>query len=53
LHFDEIIAPQMMRLIGNKGMPVMGQPGHFGSLIVKFDIQFPEELSFANKSRIV
>jgi DnaJ-class molecular chaperone len=34
-------------------MPIKGSPDQFGDLIVKFDIKFPEELSFANKSRII
>jgi len=30
--------------LGGKGMPIRGKPGARGDLIVKFDIEFPEEL---------
>jgi DnaJ-class molecular chaperone len=45
LHFDEIISPQTRRVIGGKGMPKHEKSGERGDLIVKFDIQFPEELA--------
>lgn len=44
MHFDEIISPQTRRVLGGKGMPVRGQAGARGDLIVKFDIEFPEEI---------
>ena len=44
LHFDEIISPQTRRVIAGKGMPMRGKAGQRGDLVVKFDIQFPEEL---------
>lgn len=53
LHFDEIISPQTIRVIEGRGMPIKGKSGQRGDLIVKFDIQFPEELSFERKKRVV
>jgi DnaJ-class molecular chaperone len=40
-------------VIAGKGMPVKGKAGQRGDLVVKFDIQFPQELSFTNKARVV
>lgn len=53
LHFDEIISPQTRRVIAGKGMPIRGKAGQRGDLIVKFDIQFPEELPLEKKRRAV
>ncbi len=53
LHFDEIISPQTRRVIAGRGMPHRGDPSKRGDLIVKFDIQFPEELPLEKKRRIV
>ena len=53
LHFDEIISPQTRRVLEGRGMPLKGQAGKFGNLIIKFDICFPEELSFEKKKRVI
>jgi DnaJ family protein B protein 4 len=53
LHFDEIISPQTRRVIAGKGMPLRTDPSKRGDLIVKFNIQFPEELPLEKKRRIV
>lgn len=53
LHFDEIISPQTRRTLPGRGMPIKGQPGQCGDLIVKFDIQFPEEIPFDKKQRVI
>ena len=34
-------------------MPIKGKPGQRGHLIVKFDIEFPEELSYEKKKRVI
>jgi len=51
LHFDEIISPQTRRVLSGQGMPIKGQGR--GDLIVKFEIEFPEELSFEKKKRVI
>ena len=52
LHFDEIINPETERLIEGRGMPFEDGSGR-GNLIVRFDIQFPEEIPIEKKVRIV
>lgn len=41
----EVVSPHMTKSIRGQGMPITKNPGTFGDLIVKFDIQFPRSLS--------
>ena len=53
LHFDEIICPQTRRVVTGKGMPMKSWKGQRGDLIVKFDIEFPDELTYEKKKRVI
>ncbi|CAD8052917.1 unnamed protein product [Paramecium primaurelia] len=57
---DQIISPKYVKMIENEGMPIFqqdevkdfGKPYTFGNLYIRFDIQFPEDLTESQKNRI-
>lgn len=57
---DEVISPQTVKIIPQKGMPILNndplgplkQNFQRGNLIVKFDIEFPKQLSEAEKQEL-
>jgi DnaJ family protein B protein 13 len=56
---DEIICPETVRNIKGEGMPVFtrnskveGDALKFGDLYVKFNIEFPQQLTDCQKTRI-
>lgn len=53
LHFDEIISPQTRRVVAGRGMPKKGKAGEKGDLVVRFDIDFPQELPLEKKRRVI
>lgn len=52
MHFDEVISPQLVRVIDGRGMPRQDKKGR-GNLQVKFNIVFPDEIDIQKKARIV
>ena len=46
---DEVIQPGQNKAIPGEGMPIKGRPGHFGNLVVIFDVTFPEHLNMEMK----
>ncbi|KAM3145139.1 hypothetical protein pb186bvf_002814 [Paramecium bursaria] len=55
---DSIITPKYVRVVENEGMPIFqkeqvyGNPYTFGHLHIRFEIQFPENLTEDQKQRI-
>lgn len=57
---DEMITPQLIKIIPNKGMPIFSKdPAYLlnplskrGNLKVKFDIEFPSNLSQDQKDQL-
>ena len=41
---NEIISPNMFKVINNEGMPIMGKFNEFGKLLIKFEVIFPNKL---------
>ena len=58
--FDEIISPDTFKVIPNRGMPILNdnplspirRDFQNGNLVVKFDIQFPNDLSQDKKAAL-
>ena len=61
ISMDEVISPDTFKVIPGKGMPILNDDplGPIkrdyarGNLILKFDIQFPENLNDAKKNALV
>lgn len=58
LSSDEVISPQTVKKVEGEGMPILNESEPLerlkkGDLYVKFDIQFPEQLSSDQKSQFV
>lgn len=49
----EIVKPNEPKLVADEGMPIVGKPNKRGNLIIKFDVQFPDMLTVAQKEKIV
>jgi DnaJ-class molecular chaperone len=49
----EIISPDTLRVVKGLGMPLRGDPTHYGDLIIKFHVVFPKsKLSTADRSAL-
>eukprot|EP00184_Porphyridium_aerugineum_P000200 CAMPEP_0184695690 /NCGR_PEP_ID=MMETSP0313-20130426/3253_1 /TAXON_ID=2792 /ORGANISM="Porphyridium aerugineum, Strain SAG 1380-2" /LENGTH=361 /DNA_ID=CAMNT_0027154199 /DNA_START=169 /DNA_END=1254 /DNA_ORIENTATION=+ len=48
----EIIKPGKETMIAGRGMPISKMPGEFGDLIVRYKVEFPTNLTDAQKSQI-
>lgn len=40
-----IIEPNSLKVVRRRGMPILGRPGEFGDLILKYHVIFPKSLS--------
>lgn len=49
VRLDDMVTPETRRVFPNEGMPNQKRPGQRGDLIVKFNIQFPNELTREQK----
>eukprot|EP00656_Telonema_subtile_P027341 TRINITY_DN29404_c0_g1_i1.p2 TRINITY_DN29404_c0_g1~~TRINITY_DN29404_c0_g1_i1.p2 ORF type:complete len:187 (-),score=23.19 TRINITY_DN29404_c0_g1_i1:127-687(-) len=52
LRIDEVVHPQFKRVVPNEGLPVYGQPGKRGNLIVTCTTEYPRYLSAEQKSEV-
>ena len=48
----DIIAPGSVERLDGCGMPLSKEPGHYGDLLVEFDIQFPKFLKSEDKKAL-
>jgi len=51
LQYDQVISPGKVLKVPELGMPIRGQPGSFGNLFVKFEVEFPTTI--ANKQKLL
>ena len=47
-----IFSPGYTKEVAGEGMPVSGEPGKKGNLIIEFDIQFPQVMTPEKKQLI-
>ena len=48
----EVVSPGYEKEIGDEGMPLSKKPGSRGTLVIRFNIVFPEYLSQPNKAQL-
>lgn len=54
VNFDQIPSPQSCHCITGEGMPVVGsKTGEKGDLLVKFDVQFPQQIESTARQQII
>jgi len=49
---NDVITPQYQKKVDGEGMPISKRPGAKGDLYIKFDIDFPQHLTAAQKDLI-
>lgn len=49
---DQVICPSSVLTLQGEGMPVLGQEGQRGDLLIRFDIAFPKYIDTLSAERL-
>lgn len=48
----EVVNPDTIRAVDGLGMPIRKQPGQYGKLLIKFQINFPQKLGHKERDQL-
>lgn len=52
IKMEDVVYPGYQKIVAGQGMPKSKEPGERGNLIVKFDVEFPKQLTEEQRSNV-